>query len=160
MLLSSRFREHFSRGSFMTRFRALENPLSTYHVLNSFNSLKYSICPGAIFGGSTSQTPSVGACILWKAQMWVTGLFIWIGLHGWGKVTCLSVKSDLCSFLIWRDIWDGETKSCLCLGPVDPAVSPEESWVQHEGEQVPGGYVRDCPWAPPMAPSHCSFRER
>lgn len=88
-------------------------------------------------------------------------LSVHLVLHGWGKVPCLSVKSDFCAFLIMeRDIWDGETKSCLCLGPVDPAVSPEESQVQCEGEQVPGGYVRDCPWALPMAPSYCSFKER
>lgn len=85
-------------------------------------------------------------------------LSVCLALHGWGKVPCLSVKSDFCSFLIMeRDIWDGETKSCLCLGPVDPAVPPEESRVRCEGEQVPGGYVRDCPWAlprlPPTAPS-------
>ncbi|XP_042822586.1 uncharacterized protein LOC122233578 isoform X4 [Panthera tigris] len=67
---------------------------------------------------------------------------------------------DVFHLLASTSIWDGETKSCLSLGPVDPAVSPKESWVQCEGEQTPAGYTRDCPRALPMAPSHCSFRER
>lgn len=57
--------------------------------------------------------------------------------QGWGGN--LSVKSDFCAFLIMeRGSLDGETKSCLCLGSLDLALSPGESGVQCKVEQSSG----------------------
>lgn len=59
-----------------------------------------------------------------------------------GEVTCLSVKSDFCSFLITeRGSLDGETKSCLCLGRVELALSPGEPRIQRKGEQAPSDHM-------------------
>lgn len=144
----------------MTCFRALENPLSICHVLNSF-SLKYSICHSAIFGGSLSWTPSAGTCTMWKTEMWVAILFIylfvWFCMVG-GRCLAYLWNQTFVPFSSWREtfgmvkpravsVWALWTQLCLLRSP-RYNVRESRSLVAMWGT-VPGPFL----WLPPTAPS-------
>lgn len=114
----------------MTCFRALENPLSICHVLNSF-SLKYSICHSAIFGGSLSWTPSAGTCTMWKTEMWVAilfiHLFVWFCMVG-GRRLAYLWNQTFVPFSSWRETF-GMVKPRAVSGPWCVSCGPScVSW--------------------------------
>ena len=100
------------------------------------------MCHAAVVGGNVFSPRQLEPARLGRHEGWLF-YFSLLNIVRGGEVTCLPAESDFrCFLLMERGSLAGETKSCVCLGFVDLALSPGESRVQCKGELAPGSRVQ------------------